>query len=198
MLYSPAHRAGIQKGDRIIAIPPYRIRNSEDLSRCIQSYAPGETLSMVLRREGQTLELSCRVSDVEHLYYLMNEQGTSKPVTAPLYIAGIKVPRHEKAARDLIRQQDAVAEFSALQKAWAFDAERYGSDTRLQTVNMVLHDPLTAGRTASALSKSVTADMSLVGHLHIAAQYLDLAIAAPLQVWDDGFTEQTQNACHDR
>ncbi|HIG52968.1 MAG TPA: PDZ domain-containing protein [Candidatus Handelsmanbacteria bacterium] len=185
MLYSEAHRAGIQKGDRIIAIPPYRIRNSDDLSRCIQSYAPGDTLSMVLYRDGQTLELSCSVSDVKHLYYLMNEQGTAKPITAPLHIAGTKAPHHEQAARDLIRQQDASAGFSALRKAWAFDAGRYGSDTRLQTVNMVLHDPLTAGRTASALSKSVSADASLVGHLHIAAQYLDLAIADPLQVWDD-------------
>ena len=179
LLYSPAHRAGLQEGDRIIAIPPYRIRTAADLSRCVQSHAPGDTLSLVLRRGNRPLQLTCAVSDIKHLYYLMDEIATETPQISA-HINKIEAPAAETIAGELIRQYDASTEFAALKNALAFDAGRYGDDTRLQSVDLALHNPLATGRIASALADKFTADTSPISHLQNAAKYLHIDLAAPI------------------
>lgn len=180
-LYSPAHRGGIQKGDRIIAIPPYRIRTPDEMSRCVQSYAPGDTLLLVLRRDGKKLKLSCGVSDIKHLYYLMDEEGAPISPEKSLQAIAKKVPVDEKTAYDLISQQGATAEFTSLQRALALDVGRYGSDCRLQTINKALHNPLTTGRIAGALTDAFAANTSLADHLQTAARYLDIDLTTAFQ-----------------
>ena len=44
LLHSPAHRAGIRRGDRLIAVGAYRVRTTDELARSIASHAPGATL----------------------------------------------------------------------------------------------------------------------------------------------------------
>ena len=46
LLHSPAHRAGIRRGDRLIAVGPYRVRTTDELARSIASHAPGDTLTL--------------------------------------------------------------------------------------------------------------------------------------------------------
>ena len=174
LLNSPAHRAGVQKNDRIVAIPPYRIRNTGEMSRCVQSHAPGDTLLLALRRNGQPLEIRCSVSDIKHLYYLMSERAHETP-SEPLHrFRSTTVPVDEKEARALIQRHGATEEFAALQSALAFDSDRYGAATRLHTVERALQDPLSTGRTARALSKEMQAAPTLSAHLRTAARYLDL------------------------
>ena len=54
---SPADRAGIQDGDLITAIDGVEVADGVELIVRIRSYAPGDSVTLTLRREGQTEEL---------------------------------------------------------------------------------------------------------------------------------------------
>jgi len=177
LLYSPAHRAGLQKGDLIVAIPPYRIRNTDELNRCVQSYAPGDTLILIIEREGQRLQLESTVSDIRHLYYLMDENLANKPSVLIHSVPTGKSGAGEQAAHHLIEREHAIGQLDSLQKALVFDAGRYGSACRLQTVNLALNNPLGTGRIARTLTTKFATGTTLADHLMNAARYLDLEVS---------------------
>ena len=175
-LHSPAHRAGLRQGDRIVAIPPYRIRTQTELSRYIQSYAPGDTLTLVLRRNDQRLHITCGVTDVKNLYYLMDEETAQTPANRVQFPRARARPAAETAARALIDRHDATAAFDSLRRALVADADRYGRDGRLQAVDQVLRNPLQTGRIAHGLIDDFNTGTTLADHLKTAARHLDLTL----------------------
>lgn len=176
-LESPAARAGLRPGDRLIAIPPYRIRTPDDLSRCVQSFAPGTSIPLLVQRQGQVMELTCEVTDLRHLYFLMDEEGAN-PDSA-------EGPRHrhwssavsplEAAALELVRHQAVDQELEDLVAAFAREGARYGGDGRLQDIHFVLHHPLKATQLASDLAAEFEPSLSLDSLLCRIAVHLDLA-----------------------
>ena len=184
-LHSPAHRAGVRKGDRIVAIPPYRIRTQGELSRCIQSYAPGDTLTLVLHRDGQHLQVACGITDVKNLYYLMDEEDAQTPTNRTPRRPVAKPPADEAAARALIDRHDATAALDSLRRALIADAGRYGDDGRLQAVDYALRNPLLTGRITHGLIDDFNAGTTLVDHLKTAARHLDLSLPSPSPTAND-------------
>ena len=185
--HGPATRAGLRPGDRLIAVPPYRIRTPDELSRCIQSFPPGTAISLVIRRDGQRLERNCTVTDVRHLHFLMAEQGQvpgSLPADRHRRWSETVAPL-ERVARELIETQAAAGAAAALLDALSMDAGRYAGDCRLQDVHYALHNPLKGTRIADALAAEFDTAADLETHLTAAAMHLDLASTAISAVMDE-------------
>ena len=68
---SPAFAAGLRPGDLLLGALPYRLHTREELARLVQSRAPGDSILLVLQRQGQFLALSCRVTDRRQLFSSM-------------------------------------------------------------------------------------------------------------------------------
>jgi Tol biopolymer transport system component len=54
---SPADRAGLRKGDRIVQMAGTRIDNLHDMTFALQDHRPGETIDVIVEREGQRVTL---------------------------------------------------------------------------------------------------------------------------------------------
>ena len=170
LLHSPAHHAGIRRGDRLIAIGSYRVRTTDELARSIGSYSPGETLTLTFERNGRILQRQCTVTDIARLYYLMGEEG-DRPSTSKRYPPAVTTD--ESTARTLVRRVSAAA-LDSLRDALVFATERYGHDNRLTAVDLALRAPLASGRIANNLIEDFSAATSLRDHLEVAALHLDL------------------------
>jgi len=57
----PAARAGIKQGDVVTAVNGQRVDTSRDLIRSVAAMPPGGTVSLSVRRQGRTLEVSVTV-----------------------------------------------------------------------------------------------------------------------------------------
>ena len=170
LLHSPAHRAGIRRGDRLIAVGPYRIRTTDELARSIASHAPGDTLTLTLERNGRTAQRQCAVTNIAQLYYLMGEEGGA-PATYKDYPPAVAAD--ESTARTLVRRLSASA-LDSLRDALFFETERYGRADRLAAVDLALRAPLASGRIASNLLDDFSTATSLRDHLKTAASHLDV------------------------
>ncbi len=54
----PAAKAGIRRGDTIIAINGEQVKDARDVSRRIANVAPGSKVSLTVLREGRTRDVS--------------------------------------------------------------------------------------------------------------------------------------------
>ncbi|HZM01108.1 MAG TPA: PDZ domain-containing protein, partial [Planctomycetota bacterium] len=55
---TPAEKAGVQKGDLIVALDGVEVRTLQDYATLLFGHKPGDTITVTVVREGQTLELS--------------------------------------------------------------------------------------------------------------------------------------------
>ena len=62
---SPAEKAGIEKGDVIVAFDGKEVADSKDLPRLVASTPVGKTVAVKLSREGKVVERQVRVSEME-------------------------------------------------------------------------------------------------------------------------------------
>ena len=58
---SPAEKAGLRDGDLILTVERASVTRPTDVSSAVAQHAPGDTLSLTLRRGGQTLLLTARL-----------------------------------------------------------------------------------------------------------------------------------------
>lgn len=61
---SPADRAGLQKGDIISAVQGVPVRSGGDLRRILRSRRPGQSVTVTLQRDNETLERTVRLAAV--------------------------------------------------------------------------------------------------------------------------------------
>jgi putative serine protease PepD len=59
----PAERAGIREGDVIVSVAGKAIGNPDDLAASIQDRQPGETVSIVIKRDGQSRTLQVKLAE---------------------------------------------------------------------------------------------------------------------------------------
>ncbi len=188
-LNGPARRAGLQIGDRIVAIPPYRIRSADELSRYVQSHSPGETITLDIRRDNLLMQVQCQVTDVYHLYALMAAEGKTSVASAPRHQTFSQtMGTVEKTVIELVQQHQIASDWAALSTALATETERYGGDTRLQDVHFALNHPLKVEQQAAALISTFAGAQSLDHLLRAAERHLDLE-AVDLTVQTDGIAK---------
>ena len=175
-LHGPAHRAGLRVGDRVIGALPFRMRTADEFSRFIKSLNPDTPVTLQVDRQGESLEISCEVTDRRRLYFLMGEQGT-----APGAIIrdrhrrwGERRDRIEEAVLSLAQRQGVSPELRDLKAVFAMEVDRYGGDCRLSDVQYALLNPLKGSQMAVGLAGEVDGAPSLPTLLAVAAEHLDL------------------------
>ncbi len=55
---SPAERAGIQAGDIVVEFAGKQVLNIYDYTYALREHAPGDTVAIKVRRDGEVLELT--------------------------------------------------------------------------------------------------------------------------------------------
>jgi len=178
LLHSPAERAGLLPGDRLIAVSSFRVRTPDEFSHCIQSFPPDSSVDIEIQRQGRRLILICTTTDVRRLFSLMGEQEISPGTTT--------APRHrrwsaradalERASLDLISRAGVDAERSAFLAAMAAELDRYAGDCRLGDVHHALLHPLKGSQIARDLTGEFSSPAALEIYLTAAAAHLDLTL----------------------
>jgi len=175
----PARTAGLRVGDRITAAPPYRFDSTDEFSRYIQSFAPGQSVSIEVEREGQSLLVECPVTDVYHLYPLMAEERRRSVPSAQRHLDWSQtVGATESALLELAAHHQVESRLEALNSALQIETSRYGSDARLQDVHFALNHPLKVEQQAQYMGEQVQNASTLTDYLRIAQEHLDLAITS--------------------
>ncbi len=177
-LHSPAAHAGLRAGDRILGASGVRLTDADQLSRFVQSHAPGDSVLFHVLRGGRMLDLPGQVTDRRHLYSLMTESGAPPPPIADRHRAWDATHGTVEApARRLIEQQQAVGVLDTLVGAFATELSRYGADGRLADADFILRRPLKAPDAARAISQAFAPSLGLGDHLMAAATHLDLDVS---------------------
>ena len=180
LTHSPAARAGLQIGDRILAVIPYRIRTPQDLSRVIQSIKPGETVLLNILRHGKLLAVNCTVTDIRGLYFLMGEQGIVPNALQTRHTQwNAQMSSTEKEVRAFIRQQNIESYLEQLVQALTLECRRYSGDCRLQDVHYLLQHPLKSTQVAAELAGEFKYSGTLEDHLTTCFTHLDIVPSRP-------------------
>ncbi|MDP9294571.1 MAG: trypsin-like peptidase domain-containing protein [Actinomycetota bacterium] len=58
---TPADRAGVRPGDLVVAISSTRVRNPSDLGKAVNAAKPGDTVTLQIRRGGDTRKLDVKL-----------------------------------------------------------------------------------------------------------------------------------------
>jgi len=174
-LHSPAALSGLRVHDRILGAAGVRLTSADQLSRMVQSIAPGDSVTFHVLRGEQWLDLACAVTDRKQLYALMAEDGDR---------AVLHAARHhewesssgpaESLAHHLIDQQQAAGVVDTITQALTHEIARYGADGRLADVDFMLRNPLKVPAAARAIAHSFAPDLQLTDYLATAAVHLDL------------------------
>lgn len=64
----PAEVAGLRGGDVIVAVDGREVRGARDFRMKIAEFAPGETVALSVRREGDLLQMKVKLADPEQPY----------------------------------------------------------------------------------------------------------------------------------
>lgn len=177
---SPAQHAGLQPGDLLLGALPYRLRTREELSRYIQSKAPGDSVSLLLLRQGQYLQMNCRITDRRTLYSFMGEEGRLLPSLDQPRLQSWDGHRDplEKGVRNLLQRHQSTPELERLIAAFSSEDSSYGADCRLSVQRFALLHPLKTRRVAEDLS-TASQNRDLDALLLRAAVDLDLDLPLP-------------------
>lgn len=73
---SPAARAGLERGDVIVAVNGKRVQSPQELQRLVAGLQPGAAANLTIMRNGQEQTVSARVTE-------MPEEVSTPPTTAP-------------------------------------------------------------------------------------------------------------------
>ena len=156
-IHSPAETAGLQAGDEILGVLPYRIRTPDDFSRCVQSHLPGSEISILVRRNRVESVIKCRVTDVGNLYSMM---GKNHPTGALSEVFG-RATDHEGGVFEvevtrLLTERHAGDNFDGLLDAFEMELGRYGDEGRLPLFQFLAHNPLKISKFVAATSSSLS------------------------------------------
>jgi hypothetical protein len=72
---SPAHRAGLRPGDRLVQLGPDKVGSLPELRRALEAHKPGDRLALDIRRAGKPLTLTVQVGAPPAVRNLAREGG---------------------------------------------------------------------------------------------------------------------------
>lgn len=176
----PAARAGLRPGDLLLGGLPYRLHTREELSRFIQSKAPGDSVTLAVQRQGQYLLLTFALTDRRQLFSFMAEEQRPFPALDRPHLQGLKAYPGplEKAARFLLGRHQALPGLDRLCEALASEDTSYGADCRLSVPRYALRHPLKAWEATKALG-ATGPQRDLDALLQGVAGDLDLELPTP-------------------
>jgi hypothetical protein len=164
---SPAERAGLQAGDQILAVLPFRIRSPDDFSRCVQSHLPGAEISILVRRHERESVVYCRVTDVASLYPMMGMGQVSVAPPDSWLPAGLEPGLFEAEVAKLLVEHNARQIYDGLLTAFEMELGRYGDSGRLPSFQLLMQDPLKVPAFARATSASLETAMHLEEYIEL-------------------------------
>lgn len=170
----PAARAGLRPGDLLLGAPPYRLRTAAELTRLVQSCAPGDTLSLLVQRQGSYGMAHCAVTDRLHLFDFMAEAGAG--ANGPN--AGRSAAAPQVEIQDMVARAGAAAALARLEAALSAEDRAFGADCRLEVLRRSLCHPLAAPQEAANLA-AAAANPDPAQLLQQAAAVLDLPPRPP-------------------
>ena len=171
----PAESAGLQPGDRIIAVDDYRISSTGALSRYIQSIYPGGRAQVTFQRNEEQAKCSVEVTDVGHLYRLMRGEG---PTFFPAARRHIQWTDSSDQIEDIVlnwaQTYGATPTLDSLREALHRETERYGADARLSDIHYLLNNPLKTAQAADHIAAELNRALTIGDYLNLAGHLLDL------------------------
>ncbi len=171
----PAAQAGLRLDDLIMGAPPYRLGSPEELGRLVQSKAPGDSLGLLVQRQGRLFDLRCAVTDRLHLFDFMGPQVSALPPVPTSHPEGgdaLQIALHA-----LLSRNHALPALERLNGALVAEDRAYGADCRLSLVRRALLQPLATPPLLSSLG-SAAAETDLTLLLGTVAATLDLTLLA--------------------
>lgn len=185
-LGSPARKAGLQVGDRLLGADGISLATADELSRWVQSRAPDDSVRFHVIRGSQPLDVTCQVTDRRRLYALMDEGGPR-----------VGQPHHDTTrstadpdALALVHRHNAGGVVDSLAQALGSEMGRYGDVGRVADVDYLMRHPLKTADAARTVAGQMKAPRRIVDVLRAAAERLDVSIGStprPL----DGMTAES-------
>lgn len=71
---TPAYKYGINADDEIIAVEGYRVESESDIRNILNNRKPGDTLDILVARDGKTRGISVRLEETEGYYYRIQKE----------------------------------------------------------------------------------------------------------------------------
>ena len=171
----PAESAGLQSGDRIIAVDGYRIPSTDALSQYIQSIHPGERAQVTYQRNGEQAKRSVEVTDVGHLYRFMRGEGPPIFPAAWRHIQWTDSSSQiENIILDWAQTFGVTSALDSLREALHRETERYGADARLSDIHYLLNNPLKTAQATEHIAAELNRALTIGDYLNLAGYRLDL------------------------
>lgn len=97
---SPAEKAGVRKGDRIVGMAGVTVNNLYDMTYVLRDHRPGEIIEVIVVRDGQTLSLRATLAQREEGAPTSGHGSEAKDAGASVPHAGFDVGSEPVAAAD--------------------------------------------------------------------------------------------------
>jgi hypothetical protein len=177
---SPAARCGLQPGDQLVAVAPYRVRTLATLVHVVQSHAPGTTVDLRIVRNGVAHDISCNLGTLGDLSPLMSEGSTpDRPLNQRLKLVKDQPGHFVQLVQTELTAHQAQDAALKLENAFKRETDRFGRSTRLENVNFALRHPFKSAQLARQIATTFDQPRHLGQYLIAAAAHLDLAIPMP-------------------
>ena len=171
----PAEAAGLQPGDRIVAVNAYRILSTDALSQYVQSIQPGNRALVTLERNGKQAQRSVAVTDVGDLYKFMRSQDQRPLPTARRHLQWTDTGSQiEDQVSNWAQTYGATPALDSLREALHRETERYGADARLSDIHFLLNNPLKTVQATDYIASGLNRAQTIGDYLDLAGHQLDV------------------------
>lgn len=171
-----AKEAGLQAGDKIVAIDAEKVDIWDDMQRVIQAKSDAQSVNLSVFRDGRQREVKVNIRQKD----LDDQLGGKRKVGL------LGVTPYDETVK--IRYSPSKSFFMAAEKTWVLTAITYTALWRMVTGKMSVKDSVT-GPLGIFLITSQAASMGLVALMHLMA-ILSLSLAIfnllPLPILDGG------------
>ena len=175
----PGELSGVQVGDEVLGVRPFRARTGDQFSRCVKSHAPGDSVTLLIRRDEEIFDIVCPVGDRFELYFLMSEEFGAKQPDLPSRLTRMLdleegTGQFRQLMEALVARQGVQEDWRSLVDAFVRETNRYGADRRLADVQFALHHPLSVRDQVAALGAEIESAEDFRDFLIISAQRLSI------------------------
>lgn len=144
----PAHKAGVQDGDVIIAVDKKNIEDSAALLRAIADKAPGSTAVLTIWRDGKAQDITVTLGERKSSQVMGKEKGAQKQENESLLGLSVRPLKQEERKQFKIANDEGLLIVSV-------DPDKAAAETDLQPGDVILKANRMPVKSAAELSKIV-------------------------------------------